>query len=198
MNKNDGEILHTLYIVGKGPSLKGMDLKTPLYDKIVCGINDVYTVVKCRYICHWDNSVKIITRPFQGIVWSIRPHEVELRRLQEQKMIGWHKTWINKGDDINLKDGTVPNVNLSGVLAISCAILEGFSTVYLLGFDGGYTGTVARWFNSQTPYPESEAYEKYNQHYEKFLKYDVRIVNVINPEIPSRITCFETMNINDI
>ncbi len=178
-------------IVGKGSSLAGLDLNRMLKGRTVCGINDVYKVVRCDIICFWDNPRYLYE--FHGRVWTIDVHRRMMEQYCSAGRINSFLTFCNHGTDVDMKAGTVPNINLSGILAVSCAILQGYKTIYLFGFDGGYTGK-AVFFNSETKHPESKVYEKYNDAFSIFLDKGAKIINVVNPDNESRIVCFEKMN----
>jgi hypothetical protein len=109
-----------------------------------------------------------------------------VRELVEAGKLVNAKYWKNKGTTIDRENFTVPNINLSGILAISCAILEEFDEIYLWGFDGG-GGT---WFDSRVTNYQADI-TRFNNQYRNLLTPGVQIVNMINPDVPSKITCFD-------
>jgi len=188
--------IRELYIIGKGTSLTDFNFLS-LWGKDIMGINDVYRKVprlKCRYICFWDSIDTILKDKWQFDVVTVDHNRKRARELQKEHKIGGELILLktsDKGFDKEKKQ--IPNINLSGIIAIYAGAIIGYNRLFLLGFDGGYSGDRARFIDDgEYKIPTSYTYEKYNSKYPKIDR--VEIINVINPECPSKITKYKTIN----
>ncbi len=153
-----------------------------------CGINDVIYRVLCDYACFWDEPKWFMG--FGGVAWTIEPLKATVESLIQEGRLPAAHIFPNRGERIDFVARTVPNINLSGVLAIACAILEGYDRIVLWGYDGG--GKV---FFETPLYKGGNDYERYNDKYGNLITPGVEIVNMINPECESKIKYFERCHI---
>lgn len=127
---------------------------------------------------------------FSGTAWTIEPQSQKVNKFIEEGKLQAARCFLNRGEKIDHEKRSVPNINLSGILAISCAILEGYDRIRLWGYDGG--GKV---FFETPLFKGGGDYEKYNERYANLITPGVEILNMINPECESKIKCFEKCNI---
>lgn len=152
-------------IIGRGTSTKGFDFSQVKGD--VIGVNHIPDVgKKVDYVVYWDG----------GVYDTIKHTDAKIVTIEPQYPNG-DIFFKNKGNQVNLNDGEVGNINLSGWVAINVALHLCYEEIYLIGFDGG---------NGENGDP----YRVYNDRdFPKFVGF-ADIQNVVNPEHDSMIECF--------
>lgn len=194
----------TVYIIGGGPSLRGMDWE-PLKCKNVIGINDAYKLGNWVDICFfgdddWYNNHhrQALLNDFTGFVISCASRRIkdsqvlEIQRRprgfwpKKHHILGW---WGN-----------------SGACAIGLALKLGAARIVLLGYDLGAPekddGTLdGNWHdeNIQTAIPAW--YEKFLKEFDllgEHVKKDYPDVEIINANPDSKLEIFPKIALEDI
>lgn len=138
----------TVFLVGGGPSLKGMDL-TPIYGKKVITINNAFKLVPQPSIIFYSDTRwwrwhgAEIGPDYQGRIVSTSAagaNFVDPRVCRMGRDYGFVEGVRPLSDDPTLLSG--PD---GGYAAINLAYLLGASRIVLLGFDMGFVNGEAHW-----------------------------------------------------
>lgn len=186
-----------VFIIGGGPSLKGIDLDKYLIDKNVIGINDGF-LFKCCKICyfgdtiwHKHNKEKLLN--FKGLIYTTSTVKDEtIRHLDVQ------------GNGISDNPNTLCFNGNSGMAGINLACHLGAKRIFLFGFDMRFSdGNESNWHpNIRTVASNT---------YKCFLGKQTRLIRELNNKFPdvevynvetikdySMLTVFQKIQFNDL
>jgi hypothetical protein len=184
------------FIIAGGPSLKGFDL-SKLDNEFTLAINwslNYYMKAKaCLFIdLYYAQKNKELLNKYNGLIFgSFRCAEL----LPSKKNV-YLFPQNNSNIKLSLGEGLY-NGNLSGVAALSLALIMGAEEIYLLGYDLSYDNG-HHWYGTadkkQDLYPECNLSKKVG-YFDKFIPYKDRIFNCSETSI---IKCFEYKDIEGV
>jgi len=167
----------TVFIIGGGSSLLGLDLERDLADKMVIGCNDAFRL-SCTRICCFGDAVwhkRVVDELFEwdGEVWTNHNayKSVELVR------------YLRKCPHISIRPTECAWWGNTGFLALNLALLGHPKSIVLLGYDMCRINEEANWHNHNRVAPTDQDYETMLAHNDEIveacrLEYpDVQIVN---------------------
>lgn len=203
---------HDVTIVGGGPSLKSFDWSALHYRRHVITINrsfkdaptsDLWFTEDARVITElWGARLKF----FLGIkLWHcLQANEIpEVQAIDPSiEIIQTKRT--DKFWSASFQDGLGYSSN-SGVGAINIAHILGADRIFLLGFDCRAEGLVMENYHHEykgRPMWEvgSNAADNFKSDFEGWVAphvKDIEVISVINPEYPTALKCWETMEYKD-
>lgn len=175
--------INTLNIIGKGLSIKDFDMQD-LYGDVMA-INDaIHIVPDAMYCVFWDEKTQnkeylhdIAKKVNKDVITiSINENKADLQYVNYGSSNKW-------ADVRSLDCNIIPNVNLTGLMALAVAIRLQYRKIYLFGIDGKRWGDVDHYDGTKTKW-DTDKWTKYNKYYVEYIR-DADITNVINPEYPS-------------
>lgn len=171
------------FVIGNGPSLKGMDLK-PLVNEFTISANSFYkhpdaAALDLKYLCIGDAHF-MINEPraveWHRIIEQRMPHTTLILHAQARALIAEHGLYRNhecffvEGSAAPAKRASELDFDLSRplnvgfttgtLIMIPLAIYLGFKEIYLLGFDANWLENLDRsyhFYDSHEQFPEFDA-----------------------------------------
>ena len=203
-----------VYIIGGGPSLKGMDL-TPLRKKRVIGVNAAYRDYPGIIDLLWFGDRKFwsdedpkfhgfcnhINANFTGLIATCCAGQINLppyiKKLKRGRMYGINTDKTKSG--IKLTPRTISWNGNSGASAINVACHLGAKTIILLGFDMtlGESGekNYHDYYNGEKP---GEGFGDHKKGFPEIArKADMLGIEIINANPESAIECFAKMTFEE-
>lgn len=186
----------TAFIIGGGPSLKGMDW-TPLHSKHIIGCNDAYTLGPWVDVCYFGDDG-----------WYFKHHKTALLDFPGLKVCSDGGCLREPGILVVKRtprgfhtDKIGWNVN-TGASAINLAYLFGVSRVVLLGFDMqlGAEGE-SNWHPNAKDKPNPKNYLKFLMWFEflkKGLDEKAPELEVLNATPNSKLDLFPRVKLEDV
>ena len=172
----------TVTIIGKGISLKDFDFTQVEGD--VMAINHLPQVDKLDYVVYWDADTYDRIKDTTARIISCDHNEGKCDICYKNR----------GGEAVNLNEGEVGNVNLSGWIAINAALQLGYTEIYILGYDGGTKYGVH--YDVDDTDKRGDSYKLYNDKFALFVGF-ADIHNVVNPEYDSEINCFPKITFDE-
>lgn len=184
----------TVYLIGGGPSLKGIDWEL-LRGKRIIAINRAFQVLPWADVLYWTDAqfYKWYRREideFKGVKVTCRPVDIlnkDIRLLKGIKDLG-----------IDMRPEYICDGNNSGYGALNLAVKLGAKRIYLLGYDLHSQPGQTHWHNG---------YKRSHNHtiYKRLVKYfesSVPLLNewkieVWNANPWSHLHCFRKCSLND-
>lgn len=164
----------TVTIVAGGPSLKDFDFSR--VKGYVVAVNNSALLIRSDMLVALDKNWQMINSKFMesyaGLFITDREAAVPAVMIE------------HTGRSVGSLDWTIKTVNLSGFTALAVVLHLGADRIFLLGFDGGYSGEksnhyhVPRQMNDRT-------YSSRNEYFDIF-----KDRNIINVGIGSKIDSF--------
>lgn len=170
---------NSISIVGRGNSLKGFDF-SEIKGDIMCVNTALKDVPEAKYVVFWDDimydQIVFIPSKAKRITTGVYPN------ANRGDIPMWHD---NEKKFKNCPEGNIPNINLSGVMAVAAAINLGYKNIYLFGFDGKRSNNSDH-YNGIDGRGVDGVYEKFNDDYAQFNEF-ANIQNVQMNGIDSEI-----------
>jgi len=195
------------YIVGGGRSLLGYDWNL-LRDKYVIAINRAFEVLPFARIIYFTDHYFFKEYKDKGLLEHGAALVSISDRIYDKRVILFEDVGPA---GLSLEPGKLKNGANSGYAAINLAVLLGFGTIVLLGFDMHCSLDFEKVAldNGNTVLRKAHWHEGYNRNvnsetYDKMLKYFPTLVSplkeagvtVLNANPDSRITCFPIIDLN--
>lgn len=187
----------TTFILGGGPSLKGMDLTGIQEDYKVIGVNDAYQFGDWVDVCF-----------FSDFQW-LNVHAGQLSKWPGMKIthcpdaVGRKGIFVMDRSEKSFgKPNQLPCFKNSGTDAICLAIMLGATRIVLLGFDLKLgEGGKSNWHDKNISANTERTYKQFIYHNEQLalrLKKDFPNVEVLNATPGSALTVFPTTTLEDV
>lgn len=199
---------HDVTIVGGGPSLRGFDWSALHYRRHVITINRAFKDAPTADLWFTEDA-RVITelwkerlRYFQGIkLWHcLNANEIPEVQAVDPSIEILQSKRKDKFWSASFQDGLGYSSN-SGVGAINIAHILGADRIFLLGFDCRAEGLVMENYHKDyvgRPMWEvgSNAADNFKSDFEGWVAphvKDIEVISVINPDYPTALKCWPTM-----
>lgn len=181
-----------IFIVGGGPSLKGLDWNR-LRGKYLVAINRAFqTLPFARFIYFSD------ARFFHWHAEALRVH-TGLKITGDPSIKDWHvhNMKFTGLEGLELERGGLRTGNNSGHAAINLAVHLRPKRIILLGYDMAYSGAQTHWHDGYPVAPG--AIHKMLPYFETMLPVLAQLnIDVVNANPDSAIQCFRKESLNNV
>lgn len=169
-------------ILAGGPSLEGFDFS--LVKQPVIAVNSAAYFAKSNILVSLDKDWHKANGRFLD---NYEGYLVTDRETHRKEAFIIRYDTPNKAGSL---DWTMKKNNLSGFIALAVALNLGAGKVFLLGFDGGFNGEKANYYENPKPGNDHE-YSRNNDLFDIFKEN-----NIINVGLDSRIEAFRKVPLN--
>jgi len=184
-----------VFIIGGGPSIRGLDLEHDLHDKIVIGVNDAYNM-SCTDICcfgdtSWYKMHAENLKNWDGEVWSNNTNTLGIDRVKNLR---------KSSSKLSTDPDKCAWFGNSGYLAINFALLGHPDEIVLLGYDMDMIENRANWHDDNRSHPHMGTYDSFLGHETNIsgqIKHLYPDVSIVNANPVSRLSVFEKVNPED-
>lgn len=156
----------TVTIVGGGPSLVGFDFSR--LEGYVIAVNNSAFLCKSDMLVSLDKQWQLtfldFLETYTGIFITDREAAVPAVRILYTQKAAYSHDW------------TMQKVNLSGFTALAVALYLKAARVFLLGFDGGYSGEKSNHYDNIKGKTTDASYSNVNTYFDLFA--DKPVINV--------------------
>jgi len=177
----------TVFIVGGGSSLRGLDLERDLAGKIVIGCNDAYRLSCTRICCFgdstWYKRNKTDLAEFEGEIWTNHSTFTEVDNIQ----------WLRKRPHISTRPTECAWWGNTGYLALNLALLGHPKEIVMLGYDMCRIDELANWHDYNRGSPTDNDYLTMLAHNDEIVEsvvYEYPDVYIVNANPVSRLSGF--------
>lgn len=183
----------TVWVLGGGPSLRGIDLDHTenLWIDVVIGCNDAYKFDCCRITCFGDNKWGLMhadAMQKKGVeVWTNNNH------YQHHPWINW----LRKCPHLSTRGDAAAWYGNTGYLGLQLALLGNPDRVILLGYDMQMLDGRSNWHDDNRGDPRPCDYVtmlKHNQQVVSEVKEKYPHVTVLNANPVSKLEGFEIVD----